>query len=156
MYIGVIGQKDCSDEIYGLAEETGRLIAENKGVLVCGGMGGVMEGAARGAAEAGGHTIGILPGFSREEANPYIKTAIPTGLGMARNILVVRASDILIAVTGGYGTLSEIALALASGKKVIGLNTWGLTKEGKPSGDIIKANSPEEAVSKAIEFCYNK
>ncbi len=151
MYIGVIGQKTCTEEVFLTAREVGRLIAESGSVLVCGGMGGIMEAAAKGAFDAGGMTIGILPGFLREEANPYIKIAIPTGLGLARNMLVVRASDVLIAITGGYGTLSEIAIALASDKTVIGLGTWELMKDGKTSRDITKASTPEEAVRKALE-----
>lgn len=91
---------------------------------MCGGLGGVMEGAARGCMEAGGMTLGILPGLERGSANPYIQVALPTGLGDGRNLLVVRASDVLVAVAGGYGTLSEIALALKAGKPVIGLDTW--------------------------------
>lgn len=152
MYIGIIGQKECSPEAYILAVEAGRLIAENKGILVCGGMDGIMEGAAKGASLAGGMTIGILPGTSRKDANPYIKIAIPTGLGIVRNTLVVRASDVLIAITGGYGTLSEIAFALACGKTVIGLNTWHLNKDDYSGDDIIRANTPEEAVSFALKY----
>ncbi len=151
MYIGVIGQRTCTEEAFFTAKEVGRLIAESGSVLVCGGMGGIMEAAAKGAFDAGGLTIGILPGFLREEANPYIKIAIPTGLGLARNMLVVRASDVLIAITGGYGTLSEIAFALASDKTVIGLGTWDLVKDGKTSRDIRKASTPEDAVQKALK-----
>ena len=93
-------------------------------VLVCGGLGGAMEAACRGAKAEGGTTLGILPGTDRSAANPYVDVAVPTGLGEARNALVVRAADALIAVEGGYGTLSEIALALRAGKPVIGLGTW--------------------------------
>ena len=94
-------------------------------MLVCGGLGGVMEAACRGARERGGITLGILPGLDRAAANPHVSVALPTGLGEARNALVVRAADALIAVGGGYGTLSEIALALKAGKRVIGLGTLG-------------------------------
>jgi uncharacterized protein (TIGR00725 family) len=93
-------------------------------VVVCGGLGGVMEAACRGAREAGGLTVGILPGLDRSAANPYVEVALPTGLGEGRNLLVVRAADALIAVGGGYGTLSEIALALKAGKPVVGLGSW--------------------------------
>jgi uncharacterized protein (TIGR00725 family) len=94
--------------------------------VVCGGLGGVMEAACRGAKQAGGHTVGILPGSDRAAANPFVDTAVPTGLGEARNALVVRAADALIAVGGGYGTLSEIAFALKAGKRVVGLDSWDI------------------------------
>jgi uncharacterized protein (TIGR00725 family) len=102
----------------------GRELAERGAVVVCGGLGGVMEAACRGAKAAGGQTVGILPGSDRVAANPFVDVAIPTGLGEARNALVVRAADALIAVGGGYGTLSEIALALKAGKRVAGLDSW--------------------------------
>jgi len=152
MYIGVIGQGQCDDETYSIAEEVGRLIAKEGAVLVCGGLGGVMEGAAKGARSAGGMTLGILPGFSRAEANPYISISIPTGFGVARNILVVRSSDVLIAISGGHGTLTEISFALHFAKPVIGLYTWGLTRNGTAVEDIIPVKTPEEAVGKAMEF----
>ena len=123
-YIGVIGAGECSDNIYGLARDLGFEIGKKGWTLVCGGLGGVMEGASRGCVEAGGNTVGILPGLQRESANPYIKIPIPTGLGEGRNLLVVRASDLLVSVAGGYGTLSEIGLALKNNKPVIGLKTW--------------------------------
>ncbi|HPZ07163.1 MAG TPA: TIGR00725 family protein [Candidatus Eremiobacteraeota bacterium] len=152
MYIGVIGQSQCNEEIASIAEEVGELIARNGAVMICGGMGGVMEAASRGARSAGGVTIGILPGFSREEANSYISISIPTGLGPARNLIIVRASDVLIAISGGYGTLTEIAFALHFGKPVIGLYTWGLNREGKDLQDIMIVRTPREAVSKAMEL----
>jgi len=123
-YIGVIGAGECSETIYELAMELGNEIGEKGWSLVCGGLKGVMEGAARGCYEAGGTTIGILPGMDRRSANQYIRIAIPTGLGDGRNLLVVRASDILVAVAGSYGTLSEISLALKIGRPVIGIETW--------------------------------
>ena len=93
-------------------------------ILICGGLGGVMEGAARGCSESTGVTVGILPGLNKESANAYVQVPIPTGLDEGRNLLIIRASDILISIAGGYGTLSEIALALKTKKKVIGLMTW--------------------------------
>jgi len=123
-YVGVIGAGTCSDAVYGLAREVGYEIGKRGWILICGGLGGVMEGAARGCHEAGGATVGILPGPDREDANPYVTIALPTGFGEARNVLVVRASEVLIAVAGGYGTLSEIGLALKMGRGVIGLKTW--------------------------------
>ncbi len=124
----------------------GRHIALNNAVLFCGGLGGVMEMAAKGAREAGGLTVGLLPGFEFGDANPYIDIAIPTGLSHARNILVVRAAMAVIAVEGSYGTLSEIALALKIGKPVIGLQTWDIGPE------IIKAHTAQEAVEKALHM----
>ena len=104
----------------------GRGLAARGAVVVCGGLGGVMEAACRGAKEVGGHTVGILPGTDRAAANPFVDTVVPTGLGEARNALVVRAADALIAVGGGYGTLSEIAFALKAGKRVVGLDSWDI------------------------------
>ena len=123
-YIGVIGSGTCSDTTFRLALEVGFEIGKRGWTLVCGGLGGVMEGAAKGCLEAKGMTVGILPGLEKESANPYIQVPIPTGLGEGRNLLVVRASDILIAIAGGHGTLSEIALGLKTDKPVIGLETW--------------------------------
>jgi uncharacterized protein (TIGR00725 family) len=122
--IGVIGAGACSHEIYELARKVGAGIAKTGAVVVCGGLGGVMEGACRGAYEAGGQTVGILPGPDRAEANPYVAIPIVTDLGHARNVLIVRSSDMLVAISGGYGTLSEISIALKLGKPVIGLHTW--------------------------------
>jgi uncharacterized protein (TIGR00725 family) len=104
----------------------GRGLAERGTVLVCGGLGGVMEAACRGAKEAGGTTVGILPGLDPADANPYVDVALATGLGEGRNLLVVRAADALIAIGGGHGTLSEIALALKAGKRVVGIGTWDI------------------------------
>jgi uncharacterized protein (TIGR00725 family) len=124
--IGVIGGGTCSPEIYAIAQEVGREIARNGFSLVCGGLGGVMEAACRGAREAGGITIGILPTSDKRDANPYVDFVIPTGLGQARNVLVVHASDALVAVDGETGTLSEIAIALKVGKPIVGIKTWEL------------------------------
>ena len=131
------------DEPTVAAAEVGRLIAERGAVLVCGGRGGAMEAACRGAKEVGGLTVGILPGPDRSEANPFVDVVLPTGLGEARNALVVGAADAVIAIGGGYGTLSEIALALKAGKRVIGLGTWEI--EG-----VVAAESPEAAVAAAL------
>jgi uncharacterized protein (TIGR00725 family) len=121
----------------------GRLLAERGAVLVCGGLGGTMEAACRGAKQAGGTTVGLLPGGSRSEANRFVDVAIPTGLGEARNALVVRAADAVVAVGGGYGTLSEIALALRAGKRVVGLGTWEID-------GVVVADDPEAAVAEAL------
>jgi len=144
--IGVIGAGQCSKEIEQLAEEVGKEIARNKATLVCGGLGGVMEASAKGAKQEGGNTVGILPGVSFEDANPFIDIPIVTGLSHARNVLVVRSSHALIAIEGGYGTLSEIAIALKIGKPVVGLRTWKISEE------IITVETPQEAVKKAIDL----
>jgi uncharacterized protein (TIGR00725 family) len=138
--VAVIGP---GDEPIVAAAEVGRLLAERGAVLVCGGRGGAMAAACRGAKEAGGLTVGILPGSDRSEANPFVDVVLPTGLGEARNALVVGAADIVIAVGGGYGTLSEIALALKAGKRVIGLGTWEI--EG-----VMSVEGPESAVAAAL------
>ena len=151
--IGVIGEQECSAETAAAAYAVGAGIARRGGVLVCGGMGGVMEAAARGAREAGGLTVGILPGTDRASANPFISIPIPTGMGEGRNVLVVRASQAVIAIGGSYGTLSEIALALKMGVPVVGLRTWRLAKDdpaAPPLPDpIVRAATPEQAVELA-------
>jgi uncharacterized protein (TIGR00725 family) len=125
------------------AESVGRALAARGAVVVCGGLGGVMEAACRGAKEAGGTTLGLLPGSDRAHANPYVDVAVPTGMGEARNALVARTADALVAVGGGYGTLSEIALALKAGKRVVGLDTWAI--EG-----IEPMASPDDAVEAVL------
>jgi uncharacterized protein (TIGR00725 family) len=119
-------------------------------MLVCGGRGGVMEAACRGAQEAGGVTVGILPGTDHSEANPYLDIPIVTGLGEARNAIVVRTADAVIAVSGGYGTLSEIGLAMKMGRPVIGLRTWELSQGGCPVEAVVEAGTPAEAVDLAL------
>jgi uncharacterized protein (TIGR00725 family) len=123
-YVGVIGAGECGGSTYQAAQSLGYEIGKKGWILVCGGLGGVMEAAAKGCTEAGGITLGILPGSERNSANPYIRIALPTALGEGRNLLVVRTSDVLVSIAGSYGTLSEIALALKIGKPVIGLETW--------------------------------
>ena len=124
--IGVIGASTCSDELYHTAYAVGRHVARHGAILVCGGLGGVMEGASKGAFENGGLTVGILPGGDPTSANPYVALPIPTGLGHARNILVVQSSQVIVAIGGKQGTLSEIAIALKLGIPVIGHKTWNI------------------------------
>ena len=141
MQIAVVGHTQATPEEYEAAYATGRMIAGNGAVLVCGGLGGVMEAACRGAQEAGGTTVGILPGM--EGGNPYLDITIRTGLGHARNVLVVLSADAVIAIGGKYGTLSEIAIALKAGRPVYGLDTWDI--EG-----VIPCSSPADAVIRAV------
>ena len=144
--IGVIGTGTCSSETRALAETVGKEIAKKGAILLCGGMGGVMEAAACGAKLEGGITLGILPGALREEANPWIDIAVLSGMGHARNALISQSSDALIAVSGEYGTLSEIALGLKMGKPVVLLESrWKI--EGTES-----AKSPLEAVELAFRL----
>jgi len=151
--VAVVGPGDgATAEELGAAEEVGRLLAENGAVVVCGGLGGVMEAACRGARSAGGLTLGILPGRDRRDANAFVEVAVPTGLGEARNALVVRAADAVVAVGGAYGTLSEIALALKGGTPVVGLETWELARGGQPDGGIKRAESAAEAARIALEL----
>ena len=142
-YVAVVGPGEASAEQCAIAEQVGRQLAGRGAVLVSGGLGGAMEAACRGAREAGGTTVGILPGFDRAAANEFVDVALPTGLGEARNALVVRAADVLIAIGGGFGTLSEIALALKSGKRVIGVGTWEID-------GIETTDSAERAVDLAL------
>ncbi len=149
-FIAVIGGGQCSKGEARLAEEVGRELAKRGVILVCGGLGGVMEAACKGASSEGGITIGILPGDNRQQANSYVQIPIVTGMGYARNATVVKSAEAVIAICGSYGTLSEIAYALQSNIPVIGLNTWTLSRNGQPDNSIIPAQSPAEAVNKAL------
>jgi uncharacterized protein (TIGR00725 family) len=153
--IAVIGAGDCSPQEADLAEAVGRRLAEAGVVLICGGRGGVMAAACRGARAAGGLTIGILPGASRAEANPDVVVPVVTGLGEARNFIIVRSAQAVIAVGGEFGTLSEIAFALKLGRPVIGLRTWELARGGQTDGTILRAETPDEAVRMALRKCVN-
>ncbi|MBI4288619.1 MAG: TIGR00725 family protein [Chloroflexi bacterium] len=150
MLIAVIGGSACSAHEAQLAEDVGRELAERGVGLVCGGMGGVMEAACRGAALAGGQTVGVLPGQSAREANRYVLVPIVTGMGYARNVIVVKSAGSVIAIGGGYGTLSEIAHALQNDIPVVGLNTWSFQRGRRKDMSVIRATSPVQAVKKAI------
>lgn len=154
--IAVIGENDPTPEVAALAEAVGEELASAGAILVCGGLGGVMEAACRGASRKGGVTIGILPGRRREDANPFVTYAIPTGLGHARNILVIRAAQAVIAVGGKFGTLSEIAFAKIEGLAVIGLHTWELKREGLREEAIRQAADPKEAVALALRAARSR
>jgi uncharacterized protein (TIGR00725 family) len=147
-YIGVIGAGEATAEQIAHAEEVGRLLAREGVVLVCGGLGGVMQAAARGCENEGGTSIGLLPGDDRSDGSPHLTVAVATGLGEARNALIARTVDAAIAIGGGYGTLSEIGLVAKMGKTVVGLGTWELRD---PAGKLLRATTPDRAVRMALE-----
>jgi len=144
--IAVVGAGKCSKKLREMAAQVGKLLAEGGATVVCGGLGGIMEGAARGAKEGGGTTIGILPGLHKGDANEFIDFAIPTGFGEARNVQVVRSAEVVIAFPGKYGTLSEMAFALQARKPVISVNAWRLSDE------ITQVSTPEEAAEEALKM----
>ncbi|HMD45329.1 MAG TPA: TIGR00725 family protein [Acidimicrobiales bacterium] len=147
----MVGSGRATAELEDLAEAVGRELGRRGAVVVCGGLGGVMAAACRGAAAEGALTLGILPGEDRSAANPWVAVAVPTGLGELRNGLVVRASDALVAVGGEHGTLSEVALALTTGCPVVGLRTWGLVRpDGRPDRSLVEAPDPQRAVELAL------
>jgi uncharacterized protein (TIGR00725 family) len=146
----VVGASEPSAELFAAAEEVGHRLAAAGATVVCGGLGGVMEAACRGAKEAGGLTVGILPGADPRAANPFVDVVVPTGLGEARNALVARTGRAMIAVGGGYGTLAEVAIALRAGTAVVGLETWELARAGRAVQAILPARSADEAVAIAL------
>jgi len=148
--IAVIGAGVCDADVAEMAYEVGRLIAQRGGVLVTGGLTGVMEAASRGARDAGGLVIGILPGLDSAAANPAVDVAIPTGMGQLRNGLVVASAKAVIAVTGEWGTLSEIGFALKLGIPVIGWKTWELSRGGVEQGAVVRVSTPAQAVEQAF------
>jgi uncharacterized protein (TIGR00725 family) len=150
MLISVVGGDTAPPEVLAQAEELGHELARRGCTVVCGGRGGVMEAVCRGARAGGGHTIGILPGVDHGDMNPYVEFPIVTGLGYARNVIVVLSGEAVIAVDGSYGTLSEIGHALAHGKPVIGLRTWSFSNDNTDDRAIIRASDPQDAVEKAI------
>jgi uncharacterized protein (TIGR00725 family) len=153
--ISVIGGEACGPEALDIAEQIGREIARRGATLVCGGRGGVMEAACRGAREAGGHTIGIMPGRGREDSppNPYVEFPVFTGMGFARNVVVVLSADAVIAIDGSYGTLSELAYALIHETPVVGIDTWDFAYHGFDGHEkIVRLTGATEAVTKAIEL----
>ncbi len=144
--VAVCGESDPQTSLAEVAAELGRGIAERGAVLICGGLTGVMEHAARGARAAGGLTIGLLPGDDPDEANEYCDIAIATGLGHARNAVLARAADGIIALGGGLGTLSEIALALRNGRPAIGIRTWRFDRQGRTEPELPLAANPKDAL----------
>jgi uncharacterized protein (TIGR00725 family) len=153
IFIAVIGESNASPEIARLAEEVGVEVARAGAVLVSGGLKGVMEASCKGCKSAGGTTIGILPGSKREDGNPYIDYPIITGIGYARNKLVVKTGHAVIAVGGHYGTLSEIAFALGYKIPVVGLNTWEMIDhKGQMVQEVHRVTTPKEAVALAFKL----
>lgn len=148
--IAVIGSGNAAPQIESLAREVGRLIAERGAVMVCGGLGGVMAAAAEGARSAGGHTIGILPSYDLDSANEYIEFPIATGIGEARNTIVVASADAVVALAGEAGTLSEIGLAMKLGRPVVALDAWFEIK------GPVRAASGAEAVERALELASSR
>ena len=145
-YVAVVGSGTATGKLYERAREVGRLIAERTGIVVCGGLSGVMEAAARGATEAGGTAIGILPDEDRRRQNKYLSYSVAAGVGQARNLAVVCSGDVVIALGGEYGTLSEIGLARKVGRSVVVLGGWDLGEH------VLASSSPEEAVEAAFGF----
>jgi len=155
--VGVIGSSKAEGELLSLAEEVGSEIAKRGAAVVCGGLTGVMEAVCKGARREGGLTIGIIPSDNRNDANPYVQIPIVTGMGMGRNVMLVKTADVVIAVGGEFGTLSEIAHALKLGKTVIGLRSWKLEKaHTKPIPDLIEVDSPKKAVDLALNIISAK
>jgi uncharacterized protein (TIGR00725 family) len=148
-YVAVIGPSEAGADETAAAEEVGRLLANRDCVVVCGGLTGVMEAVARGAQGAGGTVVGLLPGTDRREGNAHLTVGIATGLGEMRNALVVRAADVVLAIGGAYGTLSEIAFALRTGVPVVGIGTWALD-------DVVVAPAPGEAVELALALAEER
>jgi uncharacterized protein (TIGR00725 family) len=149
-YVAVVGSGFAAAEELAVAEDVGRGLGERGAVVVCGGLGGVMEAACRGARAAGATTVGILPGIKRGDANPFVDVALPTGMGEARDALVARAADVVIAVGGEFGTLAEIALALKAGTPVVGIGTWELARDGDTVEAIVRVGTAAEAVERAL------
>jgi hypothetical protein len=153
VYIAVCGPDPAPEAIATQCESVGHAIAQAGAILVCGGLGGAMEAAARGAAAEGGTVLGILPGNDRGGANAFVTVAVPTGMGEMRNALIVRTADAVIAIGGEFGTLSEIALALKAGTPVVGIGTWELAKAGTPAADpIARVETADEAVATALRL----
>ena len=152
MIIGVIGGSQTTPEVLAQAESVGRELARRGVTLICGGLGGVMEAACRGAQQAGGTTIGVLPGEDRNAANPYVTLPIVTGVGRARNVIIVLTAEALIAVDGGYGTLSELGFALQFGRPVIGIGTWRFSNGAEDDASVVRCDDAVDAVDKAIDL----
>lgn len=149
-YVAVCGGGTFDEGAAAAAETVGAELARSGAIVLCGGLGGVMEAACRGVRSEGGLSIGFLPGSDRAAANPYVDVVLPTGIGEMRNMLLVRASDVVIAISGEFGTLSEVAFALRLGTPVVGLDTWELERKGERDTSIVRARDAADAVEKAL------
>jgi uncharacterized protein (TIGR00725 family) len=158
MLISVIGGEACPPEALAAAEAVGRELAQQGATVVCGGCGGVMEAACRGAREAGGHTIGILPGRGSQDSPPnqYVEFPIYTGMGFARNVMVVLSGEAVVAISGAYGTLSEIAYCLIHDIPVVGIDTWDFAYHGHESSRIVRTSDPIEAAQLAVSMARDR
>ncbi len=144
--IAIIGARACDDEITQIAEQMGGLLAKNGYTIICGGLGGVMEAVCKGAKANNGTTIGILPGDNPDDANSHVDIAIATGMGISRNLIIIRSAIAVVAINGGFGTLSELAFALQLQKPVVGLGTWDV------SDHIVTASDPDDAIQKLTKL----
>ena len=151
-YVAVVGAGDADEELQSVAESVGRGLGESGAVVLCGGLTGVMEAVCRGCRAAGGTTVGILPGDARSDANEFVDVALATGMGEMRNALIVRAADVVVALGGEYGTLSEVAFALKTGRPVVGYETWQLRKRGGAGYGIVRVDSADDAVAAALRL----
>jgi uncharacterized protein (TIGR00725 family) len=154
--ISVIGGGDCSPQDAAIAEQVGAALAERGVTLICGGLGGVMEAACKGARSRGGFTVGLLPGNDVSMANRWVSLPIATGVGQARNIAVVRSSAAVIAIGGAHGTLTEIAFALDSGIPVVGVGTWRVAERGTAPNPVREVKTGIEAVELALRLATGK
>ncbi len=151
-YVAVVGAGTSDEDLQRVAEAVGRGLGERGAVMLCGGLSGVMEAVCRGCRAAGGTSIGILPGDARSDANDFVDVAIATGMGEMRNALIVRAADVVVALGGEYGTLSEVAFALKTGRPVVGYDTWELRKSGGADDGIVRVGSADDAVAAALRL----
>ncbi|MDQ4125518.1 MAG: TIGR00725 family protein [Actinomycetota bacterium] len=150
-YVAVVGAGEAGEDLERVAEQVGQGLAESGAILLCGGLTGVMEAACRGCRAGGGTSVGILPGDDRRAANQFVDVALATGMGEMRNALIVRAADVVIALGGEYGTLSEVAFALKTGRPVVGYDTWDLSS-GTASDGIVRVDSADDAVKAALRL----
>ncbi|MEE9592930.1 MAG: TIGR00725 family protein [Thermoplasmata archaeon] len=153
--IGVLGGGEPEEEYLVVAEEVGYGIAQGGAAVICGGLGGVMEAACKGAKRGGGVTVGVLPSIRKRDANPYVDIVIATGMSTARNVIIVRSADALIAIDGSYGTLSEISHAFEQGKPVVALGSWEMSNLGIPPELHRRAGAAKEAVTMALDLAAN-
>ncbi len=151
-YVAVVGAGAADPGLARVAEEVGRGLAARGAIVLCGGLSGVMEAVCRGVREGGGTSVGILPGHHRGDANEFVDVALATGMGEMRNAVIVRAADVVLALGGEYGTLSEVAFALKIGRPVVGYETWELAKQGATDDAIVRVTSPQDAVATALRL----